>query len=521
LAQVREYPEGAAAGDTACVSAFKVSAARPLLCLSLLVAAYLIVGYATLTPGHVWGDDWAQYLAHASNLAVGHPYADTGYVFNPAQPHVGPPAYSPGLPLLLAPVVKFAGLDLFALKLTSLAALALASVLTFVLYEDSFGAWVALGAAAFFSLHDSVWFLHNGLHSEPSYIVWTLAALICLARPVRGQGVLAGLAFGLFAYAAFVTRPIGAALLLAAALYEILQRRFVTWRFVCIVGIPAIGYVLQKHFLAVADYSNELRVLTPKMLTGDALEYWKQASTLFPIMGPLSLLSPLVVLSLTTLGVFYRIRTNLEGHPSYGLATRGAALLRATPVDLWYLLIYCGTLVVLPFVQEARYLVPTLPIVCAYSVYGLSRSLAGRGYARPAIASICAVALSYYAVLHWKHDRTPVGDDALCDDCRLMYDYLHSQTPQGTTVAFAKPRALALLSGRRGWMWSTTLDQQANWQSMASAHVSYVVLVAPDSPLARLYPAYFAWDGWRSNPQLNLVYENPTFRVLRVQSAGS
>jgi hypothetical protein len=102
-----------------------------------------------------------------------------------------------------------------------------------------------------------------------------------------------------------------------------------------------------------------------------------------------------------------------------------------------------------------------------------------------------------------------------------MYEYLRSHTPEGTTVAFAKPRALALLSGRRGWMWSTTLDQRENWQAMASVPVGYIVLVAPDSPLAALYPAYLSWDGWRSNPRLALVYENPAFRVIRLQSAGS
>jgi hypothetical protein len=147
------------------MNALKPVATRPLLCLSLLVAAYLIVGYATLTPGEVWGDDWAQYLGHARNLALGHPYANTGYVFNPAQPHIGPPAYPPGLPLLMAPLVKLVGIDFIAFKLMSLVALALATILTFVLYKDSLGDWVALASAAFFSLHDAIWFQHNGIHS--------------------------------------------------------------------------------------------------------------------------------------------------------------------------------------------------------------------------------------------------------------------------------------------------------------------------------------------------------------------
>jgi hypothetical protein len=502
------------------MNALKPVATRPLLCLSLLVAVYLIVGYVTLTPGQAWGDDWAQYLGHARNLALGRPYADTGYVFNPAQPHVGPPAYAPGLPLLMAPLVKLVGIDFIAFKLMSLVALVLATILTFVLYADSLGGWVALAAAAFFSLHDAIWFEHNGIDSEPSYLVWMLAALICAARPVRGRGVIAGIACGLFAYAAFATRPIGAALILATAVYEIFQRRLLSWRFLCIVGVPAIGYALQKHFLAVADYSNEFGVLTPRVLAGDGLEYWKQASTLFPLGRSLFFLSPLVVLSLTALGIFYRVRTGLGSRPIYGVIASTVGVLQSTPVDVWYLLIYCATLVVLPFVQEARYLLPTFPIVCAYSAYGVSRTLAGRRHARPAVVSICALALLYYGMLHWKHDHPAPGDNALCDDCRAMYDYLRSNTAGGTTVAFAKPRALALLAERRGWMWSTDLDQQANWRAMAGAHIGYIVLVAPDSPLSDKYPPYFSWEAWRSNPNLTLVYENRGFRVLRVEPAG-
>jgi hypothetical protein len=494
------------------------AAARPLLCLSLLVAAYLVVGYATLTTSHMWGDDWAQYLSHARNLALGHPYADTGYVFNPAQPHIGPPAYSPGLPLLLAPLVSMVGIDIIALKVMSLAALALATVLTFVLYKDSLGAWVSLAAAALFSLHQQVWSLHNGIHTEPSYLVWTLAALIFAAQPVRGRGVITGLACGLFAYAAFATRPIGAALILATALYEILQRRLMSWRFLCIVGVPAIGYVLQKYFLAIADYSNELRVLTVPVLAGDALEYWNKASTVFPLGDSLSALSPLVVLSLSALGIFYRMRTDLGDRKAEGVGL-AAGVLQSIPVDVWYLMIYCGTLVALPFVQEARYLLPTLPIVCAYCAYAVSRMLAGRRYARPAIVAICIVVLLYYGALHWRHDRADPGDNALCDDCRAMYNYLHDHTTDGSTIAFAKPRALALLTGRRGWIWPPNVDQQANWQAMISAHIDYIVLVAPDSPLAEKYPPYLLWDTWRSNPQLTLVYENRDFRILRIQSS--
>jgi hypothetical protein len=489
-----------------------------LLCLLLLVAAYLVAGYATLTPGHFWGDDWAQYTAHALNLARGHPYADTGYIFNPSQPHVGPPAYSPGLPLLLAPLVAVTGLNIVALKLTSLVALSLAVALTYLLYRDSLGAWVALAAAALFGLHDQIWVLRDRIGTEPIYLVWTLAALCLAARPLRGSGIFTGMMCGLLGYAAFATRPIGAALVLALALHEILQHRLLTWRFAGIVGVPAACLLLQKHFLAVADYSNELRPLTPQVLAGDAVQYWLRAGDVFPIGGPLTLLAPLIVLSLTALGVYYRIRPQ-AGSERTGTVSVLAAL-QSTPADVWYLIIYCAVLVVLPFVQETRYLLPTLPLVCAYSAYGISQTLKQQRYAGAARAAVFLAVLGYYASLHVKHDRVTEGD-ALCSDCRAMYQYLQDHTGADATVAFVKPRALALLTGRHAWMWSTQLDEAANWQAMSRTHVDYIVVVTPDSPFAASYPPYLSWDGWRSNRRLTLVYENRDFRVLHVQPASS
>src|SRR5438876_9591837 len=77
------------------------------------VAALIGLFYlATIRPGHAWGDDFAQYIHHARNLATGVPYAATGYIYNPYNPTTGPRTYPPGLPLLLAPVVKLTALEL-------------------------------------------------------------------------------------------------------------------------------------------------------------------------------------------------------------------------------------------------------------------------------------------------------------------------------------------------------------------------------------------------------------------------
>jgi len=76
---------------------------------------------ATIREGHVWGDDFSLYIRHAQNIVRGEPYAESGYIYNPQNPLVGPKIYPPGFPLLLAPVVGVFGLELRPMKILVIA----------------------------------------------------------------------------------------------------------------------------------------------------------------------------------------------------------------------------------------------------------------------------------------------------------------------------------------------------------------------------------------------------------------
>ena len=60
---------------------------------------------------HSWGDDFAQYIKEALNIAHGKPFYLSGYIYNPWNTIYAPPQYPPGYPLLLAPVVKIWGIS--------------------------------------------------------------------------------------------------------------------------------------------------------------------------------------------------------------------------------------------------------------------------------------------------------------------------------------------------------------------------------------------------------------------------
>src|SRR6266404_7192237 len=92
---------------------------RPAIVVTLIltIGAFYI---ATIREGQVWGDDFALYIHHAKNIAYAHSYADTGYVYNPHYPVLGPKAYPPLFPLLLAPVYRVMGLNLTSMKVLNI-----------------------------------------------------------------------------------------------------------------------------------------------------------------------------------------------------------------------------------------------------------------------------------------------------------------------------------------------------------------------------------------------------------------
>ena len=76
--------------------------APALICVLLAGVFYML----TIRDGHDWGDDFSMYIRHAENIAQGLPYAQSGYIYNPYNPSIGPRMYPPGFPLLLAPVAR-------------------------------------------------------------------------------------------------------------------------------------------------------------------------------------------------------------------------------------------------------------------------------------------------------------------------------------------------------------------------------------------------------------------------------
>jgi 4-amino-4-deoxy-L-arabinose transferase-like glycosyltransferase len=512
---------------------------RLWLAAILLGVAYLAVGLLTLHDYHNWGDDWAQYVAHARNLALGKPYADTGYLFNPGAPAIGPAVSQPGLPLLLAPAYKLFGLNLLALKATGFLFLCGGIALAAVALADTFGATIALLAAALFALHPAVLWLRQVVLTESPFIFFTFLAIILAKQRWRHTDRLHIVTYsvltGLILVAAYATRLIAVALVTAIVVDDLQKRRPILIGMAPLLATFGAGMLLLRNSAAFADYSIELQ--TASRAQSDALPLlaalWQRVDWHFSALSevvrlPFQLSKPAAVLLLAvaligTLSVCCRKAATTNAKP----VSPVLAAVTNCPLEVWYLGAYLAALVVLPVYRDLRLLLPILPILFALTIYGFYVLLKRFGWHRKSVLTAVMASLCLYYVglqFHvsngaWRFRADPgeIENGAFCTDCKSMYAFVAAQIPRDARVAFVKPRALALLTGHQSWGMSQNAPQESTWEAMRQSRIKHLVVPRPDYALAPMYPDYLSWQALAKRPDISVIYSNSTFRVYELK----
>ena len=484
------------------------------------ISIYAVIGFLTLTNGHDWGDDWAQYVNHARNLVEGNSYTETGYIFNPHRPHIGPTNYSPGWPIILALGIQLFGINFPILKTVSLACLTLSMIPAYYVLRSSLGVTVAAAAILLFGANDFIWAMRDSLNSEPAYMLLSFMALAIAAIPAHIKPYTSSLLIGLLSYASISIRPIGICIPLAVLTSELLLGRIKSIRFQVVLVTIVAGIVVQKNLLVLPDYSAELHFPTVSLILSNVEGYWKAIGYIFPPSGKLTRITvfPLII-ALALFGIIKRLNTP----KSLAIDTSSAGKSRPqsrVPIELWYAIFYVGLLIALPFAPNERYIAPVLPVILGYAVYGVMSLTAAWPMRRVFLASLSVCCVGYYSALHIFHASNNDGG-ALCKDCVELYNAIDKSTDSDAEIAFIKPRALALMTRRRSWVWSDTLESDDLWNEATEAGVNYLVTVAPSSEFSVDYPKALSWDGWKSKAGVSIVFENKTFRLLRIRSSAA
>lgn len=485
--------------------------------ISLLGGVHL----ATLRDGQDWGDDFSLYVAHARNLAEGRPYAETGYVYNPANPVLSPRTYPPIFPLLLVPVYLVFGMNLMAMKAFGvLLFMVLMGVLALLLQKRLPLPYV-LGCLALFALNPYVWQHKDRLLSETPFMLFAYVALLLAEKgqdePNRRRAFLWGLFAGMAAYLAFGTRTVGIVLVPSILACDWLQRRRLGPASAVIVAVFLAGVAVQKCLLVVEGSYLDQLVFDPVLFAQIALSLVRALGYFFE--NGYSYAARLILYACLLAPAGWSVLARM-----HKTATGGTRVPPGLTVWELFALFNCLILVFWPAAAyEKRFLLPILPLFLLWVGEGLHRleSTATRRLEMPAAAVLALAMLLSYAGWYNRMDLGAIRNGVNSPQAAGLFDWVQQQTDKHDLFLFQKPRAFALYTGRRALAHHAADDPQRLAHTIHKHGITHIV-VYHSSPLpafqksGRLVETLIAEEP----AGFDKVYENAGFRVYRLHGGA-
>lgn len=419
--------------------------------------------------------DGAGYSVLGASVAEGRGYREINKPREPAHAH-----YPPGYPLVLAAVWTIAGRSEPAAHSVSIGATAASVVLAWLWFRSWYRAGLAFGLALALALNWTWARLGGHIVSEPIYQFWQMLALVLAGRVGRKGGTGMAVALGLALGAATLTRYVGAPLAAAVAIDLALRNRALEmWISSALAALVVLPWAF---WMVLAENSTHLGLLPG----GGGLHFTVAQQALFYLQRiPDQIVGPFVEVGT----IYRRSATVLLAVHVWAVLAAGLVLTgwigtlktRKRIVGLWGF----GTLALLlvwPFTEAGRFLVPLVPALLVGAVEGLSRVLGlvnvfRRRARRAAVALMVAVSVPYSVHAVQSHRVWTSGP--LDEACRWLAD----EHLQDGAVLTMHPAEVYWQSGRKTWKPETVdLDDPESLRRLGIAFV-LVEPGPPDDPL--------------------------------------
>jgi len=512
--------------------------------LIAIATAFLI---ATIRPGHDWGGDFALYIAHAKNIATGHQYTDTGFVYNTNDPFLSPRSYPPVFPLLLSPVYALFGLDLHAMKVANILVF---SVFLLVYYryterriEHGTSRLVLLAAVAFSPFF---WDAKDEILPDYAFLLLLFSTILFVDRRFTDEKAArpaypAALVAGLLVYLSYGTRSVGIFLIPAMFLHDLVRFRTLKKATIVVASVFLVSYLAQNAWLQTdTSYMDSIKAVPKEVqedsktdVDGHAASQQDYASR----CGNPCVIAKALVTRIPRKLYYYTQEMNSYWENGYsiilgrvifaGIGLLAAAgffnlIVRRSSLGDYFILTYVSVLLVVPF-QQARYILPMIPLYLLYAVSGIEW-LSARFPAtnhdsslprRAAVAAfVCIVALSY-AGKYTTFSNYEIAHGVESRDSREMLEFIRTSTPADSLIVFHKPRPLALLTGRRSVRYHWEPDVEKLWKYLEGIGATHIIL--PKYVTATSYRKYFLAMLEHYRGSLDTVFENGDFVVYRIR----
>lgn len=440
----------------------------PLLVILATGLFYLM----TIRSGHEWGDDFSLYLIHAKNIASGAEYRQSGYLHYPS--YLGPDAYPPIFPLLLAPVYWFLGLNLTAMKVVVILSF-LAALFAFTLVtknEMSTGWQVALLVAIGFNPY--IWDQKDRLTSDLTFLFFAYfgIALVNKAYHAGSTGAKKWLfifAIGTVFYLAYGTRSLGVLLIPSLLLYDVLRnRRLVPSGFAINIAILTGCLIILQAWLLHSERGYYEQFATSfqyspgawlKYIFGNVVSYVRSLTDVWDngFSRPLRLTLTILVTVLASVGYFVKVRKEV----SYA--------------DL-FVVIYVFVVCIVPMDGGGRYLLPVIPFYMFYAEQGIRTFLIPKKAKSIGVALLATAILISYVAQYRRQNLKQFDEGISKPESVEFFNYVVECTQPTDVFIFTKPRALALFTGHKASFYPKSLSDKGLWNYFQSIHATNIVV---------------------------------------------
>jgi len=467
--------------------------------------------FATVRPGHVWGDDFAMYIHHAQNIVEGRPYADTGYIYNPAVPVYGPKMYPPVFPLLLAPLYKIFGLNLVPMKLEQVVFFLLTLVAVYMFWQRELGSECTLAMLAILGFSPVFWTAKDMVLSDLPFLFFFYAAAVLVQRaPRQSPGWCRwAVLIGVVLYLAFGTRSAGISLLAGLPLYDVLKHRRIT-RLTIVALLVCTGLIaLQRYFVGsgVGGYvGQQIRptaqtvatVATNLLAYGRALaSFWVAATR-----GVFSFFVLVGAAVLVAAGLYFRLKRDFR-------STREISIVEA------FLVPYLAVILLWPFAAGVRIVFPFVPWMAFLPLYGI-RSLTTNLAPRYSSAAACGFLLMIgvpYAMAYRSTDFGPIRQDSGFAEFNQLCQAVLEDTRADDVLIYFRARALSLYTQRPASSYNYHGTQQELELYARKIRATHLVTTNAFNDDVGFLTRYVE----RNSSRFDLIYQNANFALYRIR----
>ena len=414
--------------------------------LLAIVALSLAIGSARLTRGHEWGDDFASYVMQAQAIVHGTTGAfieHNSFTIRESSFPIGAVAYPWGYPLILSPAVAAKGLDPMALKVPGLLCFAGFLLCLHWMTKERLPSAERLLLVAIFAFSPVLTKFLDHVLSDVPYLLFTWLGLAWIER--RGRGVWNSAGLGSIIFLTCFVRATGI----------IMLGSYLAQQAICFVRQPE---------------GRRSRVVDSVVVVASLGLLWALSALVFT--GAQGYDKPLQGLTLGTVklnrGYYFAIFGSFLGGGTAWTAVY-YVLIALFLIGLWtrrssdrhlaiFFGLYLAMVLVVPMRNGIRYVLPLLPIFIYMAFQGAralvdwlpkDRQRVGRllfGGAWLVLVGFFLAGSAAGAQANLRAGRQVEGPfDPISQE---LFDYIRTETPEGSVIVFFKPRALRLFVPR-------------------------------------------------------------------------